>query len=290
MENFIYYSELYNIYKCLFTDKQKSILELYYNENLSLSEISDIENVSKSFKSEGASLEVLKDINLELNEGEVTVILGKNGSGKSTLLKIIGGVLTCDSGKIIYNDKQVNTSERKRHVFLEKRIGIIPQNNELIPELSVYENVSLPLKYRGEKRLEMEEKVMEILEFAGLSDIKDKSVSLLSGGEKQRTAIARALVVEPRILVLDEPTSALDVTIQAQIIDLLLKIQQKRQLSYLFISHDMRAVRAVADHIAVMKDGKIIELAPAATLFENPQSDYARQLINASNYQYFKEL
>ena len=169
-----------------------------------------IENVSKSFKSEGASLEVLKDINLELNEGEVTVILGKNGSGKSTLLKIIGGVLTCDSGKIIYKDKQVNTSERKRRIFLEKRIGIIPQNNELIPELSVYENVSLPLKYRGEKRLEMKEKVMEILEFAGLSDMKDKPVSLLSGGEKQRTAIARALVKEPEIILADEPTSALD--------------------------------------------------------------------------------
>ena len=136
-----------------------------------------IENVSKSFKSEGASLEVLKDINLELNEGEVTVILGKNGSGKSTLLKIIGGVLTCDSGKIIYKDKQVNTSERKRRIFLEKRIGIIPQNNELIPELSVYENVSLPLKYRGEKRLEMKQKVMEILEFAGLSDMKDKKMN-----------------------------------------------------------------------------------------------------------------
>lgn len=215
-----------------------------------------IENVSKSFKSEGASLEVLKDINLELNEGEVTVILGKNGSGKSTLLKIIGGVLTCDSGKIIYNDKQVNTSERKRRVFLEKRIGIIPQNNELIPELSVYENVSLPLKYRGEKRLEMEEKVMEILEFAGLSDIKDKSVSLLSGGEKQRTAIARALVKEPEIILADEPTSALDKKMNEKVLDLFMQLKNKNVITVI-VTHD-NAIAEKFDGVIRIVDGKVI--------------------------------
>lgn len=215
-----------------------------------------IENVSKSFKSEGASLEVLKDINLELNEGEVTVILGKNGSGKSTLLKIIGGVLTCDSGKIIYNDKQVNTSERKRRVFLEKRIGIIPQNNELIPELSVYENVSPPLKYRGEKRLEMEEKVMEILEFAGLSDIKDKSVSLLSGGEKQRTAIARALVKEPEIILADEPTSALDEKMNEKVLDLFMQLKNKNVITVI-VTHD-NAIAERFDRVIRIVDGKVI--------------------------------
>ena len=215
-----------------------------------------IENVSKSFKSEGASLEVLKDINLELNEGEVTVILGKNGSGKSTLLKIIGGVLTCDSGKIIYNDKQVNTSERKRRVFLEKRIGIIPQNNELIPELSVYENVSLPLKYRGEKRLEMEEKVMEILEFAGLSDIKDKSVSLLSGGEKQRTAIARALVKEPEIILADEPTGALDSKASRMLLESFNYLNQELEATILMVTHDAFTA-SYADRVIFIKDGKI---------------------------------
>lgn len=215
-----------------------------------------IENVSKSFKSEGASLEVLKDINLELNEGEVTVILGKNGSGKSTLLKIIGGVLTCDSGKIIYNDKQVNTSERKRRVFLEKRIGIIPQNNELIPELSVYENVSLPLEYRGEKRLEMEEKVMEILEFAGLSDIKDKSVSLLSGGEKQRTAIARALVKEPEIILADEPTSALDKKMNEKVLDLFMQLKNKNVITVI-VTHD-NAIAERFDRVIRIVDGKVI--------------------------------
>lgn len=215
-----------------------------------------IENVSKSFKSEGASLEVLKDINLELNEGEVTVILGKNGSGKSTLLKIIGGVLTCDSGKIIYKDKQVNTSERKRRIFLEKRIGIIPQNNELIPELSVYENVSLPLKYRGEKRLEMKEKVMEILEFAGLSDMKDKPVSLLSGGEKQRTAIARALVKEPEIILADEPTSALDKKMNEKVLDLFMQLKNKNVITVI-VTHD-NAIAEKFDRVIRIVDGKVI--------------------------------
>ena len=192
-----------------------------------------IENVSKSFKSEGASLEVLKDINLELNEGEVTVILGKNGSGKSTLLKIIGGVLTCDSGKIIYNDKQVNTSERKRRIFLEKRIGIIPQNNELIPELSVYENVSLPLKYRGEK-----------------------PVSLLSGGEKQRTAIARALVKEPEIILADEPASALDEKMNEKILDLFMQLKNKNVITVI-VTHD-NAIAEKFDRVIRIVDGKVI--------------------------------
>ncbi|WP_455721687.1 ABC transporter ATP-binding protein [Agathobacter sp.] len=219
-----------------------------------------IENISKSFKSQGASLEVLQNINLELNEGEVTVILGKNGSGKSTLLKIIGGILPYDSGKIIYDGKSINNSERKRRAFLEKKVGIIPQNNELIRELSVYDNVSLPLRYRGKGSLEIEEKVSKWLEFVGLYDIKDKQVSLLSGGEKQRTAIARALVKEPDVILADEPTSALDEKMNEKILGLFTQLKSKNVITVI-VTHDNELAKKF-DKVVRIVDGRISECKP----------------------------
>lgn len=217
-----------------------------------------IKSISKSYKVGDASLEVLKNINLDLNEGEVTVILGKNGSGKSTLLKIIGGMLPYDSGKIFYNNKQVNSSERTRRNFLEKKIGIIPQNNELIRELSVYDNVSLPLKYRGKKNNEIQEKVSEILGFVELSDMKDKSVSLLSGGEKQKVAIARALVKNPEIILADEPTSALDEKMNEKILNLFMELKNKNRI-VVIVTHDIEIAKKF-DKVIRIVDGEILEM------------------------------
>ena len=141
----------------------------------------------------------------------------------------------------------------------------------------------LMVNYPDMNKEERKNKVLSVLNEVGLSqDDMQKYPHQFSGGQRQRIAIARALVVEPKLLILDEPTSALDVTIQAQVLKLLQDIQNKRNISYIFISHDMKAVRAMSDKIIVMKDGKIVEQGTTEDIFNNPQQDYTKQLISAA--------
>jgi ABC-type microcin C transport system duplicated ATPase subunit YejF len=230
------------------------------------------------------SVSALDNVSIKLKEGKTLGVVGESGSGKTTLGMALSG-LTAYNGQITFQDR--NLTEMSRHER-SKNIQIVFQDpyTSLNPRMNITEIISEGFKvhFPNLSNSERLERVRQVLHEVGLKDDSlGKYPHEFSGGQRQRIAIARALAVEPRVLILDEPTSALDVTVAAQILKLLQQIQETRKLTYLFISHDMRAIKAVSDDIAVMKDGKIVELNAAAQIFENPRRAYTRNLIYAAN-------
>ncbi len=225
-------------------------------------------------------LYAVDDVSFQLKKAQTLGIVGESGSGKTTL-----GQAFC---RLIKYNGEI-TFPGLRESDFRKSVQIVFQDpyNSLNPRMNVEQivgeglNVHFPKLSPQDKK----QKILFALQEVGLRpESAVKYPHEFSGGQRQRIAIARALILEPQILVLDEPTSALDVTIQAQIIALLQDIQQKRKLSYIFISHDMQAVRAMSDEIAVMKDGKIIEQGQLKQIFEHPRQEYTRRLIKAALY------
>ena len=252
--------------------------------------ILDVKNIKVSFPLKknffGKITEMLNavnDISFNLNKGQTLGIVGESGSGKSTLgLSLVG--LNKYSGDLLYCNKTIS-SYKSRELCKEIQIVFQDPYNSLNPRMNVEAIISegLMVNYPDMNKEERKNKVLSVLNEVGLSqDDMQKYPHQFSGGQRQRIAIARALVLEPKLLILDEPTSALDVTIQAQVLKLLQDIQNKRNISYIFISHDMKAVRAMSDKIIVMKDGKIVEQGTTEDIFNNPQQNYTKQLISAA--------
>lgn len=224
------------------------------------------------------------NVNLELKQGETLGIVGESGSGKTTLAFSFVGLTKYKGNILIKKDNQFSKVNNKT-----SDIQIVFQDpyNSLNPRMKVGDIITegLSIKYKGITKEEKKAKLMEMLANIGLDPkTADKYPHEFSGGQRQRIALARSLIMQPKILVLDEPTSALDVTIQAQIIELLKKMQNKFKLSYIFISHDMHAIKALSQKIVVMKDGKIIESGDAEELFLNPKQPYTQDLIKSSMF------
>lgn len=228
-------------------------------------------------------LNAVDEVSFNLSLGETLGIVGESGSGKSTLgLSLVG--LNKYEGQFIYQNIELNNKKRQQFC---REIQMVFQDpyNSLNPRMTVEEIVSegLLVNYPKLSAKDRHNKVLSSLSEVGLSEEDSKKYPhQFSGGQRQRIAIARALVLEPKLVILDEPTSALDVTIQAQVLNLLQEIQERRQISYIFISHDMKAVRAMSDKIIVMKDGKIVEQGLAKDIFEHPQAEYTQNLIQAT--------
>lgn len=230
-------------------------------------------------------IHAVEDVSIDIRRGEAFGLVGESGCGKSTLANATLGFVKPTSGEVLFDGAEIGGGNKSALKSARLRMQKIFQNPaaSLDPRYTVYKAVSEPLRIRGGYTAkELETQVSAVLERVGLS-VSDMSrgVTEFSGGQQQRIAIARALIVKPEYLVCDEPVSALDVSVHAQILDLLVSLQEQLGITYLFISHDLAAVRKLCSTIAIMYLGQIVEYGSAERIFESPAHPYTRALISA---------
>ncbi|MEH6739461.1 MAG: oligopeptide/dipeptide ABC transporter ATP-binding protein [Sulfitobacter sp.] len=252
------------------------------NIALELKGVSKVFSISQGLFGKPKSLHALDNVDLQLRKGEVLGLVGESGCGKSTLAKILLGIMPPSSGEVEVFGQAYAAHDRK---WIARRVQPIFQDpySSLNPRKSVRDIVSLPLRVHniGDKS-EWNGKVEEMLDLVGLPRrLIDASPSQMSGGQRQRIAIARALIMRPEIVICDEPTSALDVSVQSQILNLLMDLQKELGLTYLFISHNLAVIEHIATRVAVMYLGRVAEQAPAARIFEKPGHPYTRALLES---------
>ncbi|WP_238902705.1 MULTISPECIES: methionine ABC transporter ATP-binding protein [unclassified Clostridium] len=226
----------------------------------------EIKGLSKSFH----GTEVLKDIHLKIQEGEIYGIIGHSGAGKSTLLRCINGLETYDSGSLeVMGQEVAELSPRGLREF-RKDLGMIFQGFNLLQTKTVFDNVALPLEVWGYNKQDIKEKVYKLLDLVGLTEKEKSKPASLSGGQKQRVAIARALVLEPKILLCDEATSALDPKMTKDILSLLLKINKELGITIVVVTHQMEVVKEICEKVALIEGGVIRAEGNAEELFLRP--------------------
>jgi oligopeptide/dipeptide ABC transporter ATP-binding protein len=251
-----------------------------------------IEDLSVDFPVRGAFIfskkkyiQAVTDVDLEIYSGETFGIVGESGCGKSTLANAMIGMVTPTKGKVIFKDKDLFALPRNEFKELRRDMQMIFQDpfSSLNPRFSVYQIISEPMLIRGGyTKKEMEDRVIELLKLVGLSEKDlDRYPSDFSGGQKQRIGIARAICLDPDFLICDEPVSALDVSVHAQILNLLIDLQDKLGMTYVFISHNLAVVKNVCQRILVMYLGKAMETGSTKAIYKNPKHPYTVALLSA---------
>lgn len=233
---------------------------------------------ASNLKKRYGELEVLKDISVNVTEGEVLCIIGPSGSGKSTLLRCLNGLEEIQSGSInILGEELVNNKNINK---LRENIGMVFQSFNLFPHLSVIENMLLaPLELKKMNRGEATKKALDLLDKVGLNDKKDVYPDTLSGGQKQRVAIARALEMNPKIMLFDEPTSALDPEMVGEVLKVMKDLAQEG-MTMVVVTHEMNFARDVADRVIFMDQGYILEEGPPEEIFTAPTSDRCKEFLD----------
>jgi len=237
-------------------------------------------NLSKHFDSTAA----LDRISLEIGKGDILVLLGPSGCGKTTLLRSIAGLVRPDSGEILLGGEVVFSA--KRGIFVPphlRHVGMVFQNYALWPHMNIFDNIAYPLKIGDFSRQEIQRRVGEMMTLVKLEGLAERYPHELSGGQQQRAALSRALVMNPRLLLLDEPLSSLDAKLREEMREEVKKVQAETRVTMLYVTHDQAEALALADRIGVMKDGKLLQLGPPSDIYERPETTFVAQFIGASN-------
>lgn len=242
----------------------------------------ELSNVNVTFQQKSRSIVAVQNESLTIEQGDIYGIVGYSGAGKSTLVRTINYLQAPTSGSVLINGVELGTLSATQLRIQRQKIGMIFQHFNLMDELTVYGNVALPLKHSNLTKQAKDAKIKSLLELVGLADRIENYPSQLSGGQKQRVAIARALANDPEILISDEATSALDPRTTNQILDLLKELNQKLNLTIVLITHEMQAIKKIANKVAVMENGTIIERGSLLEIFTRPTQKLTRDFINTA--------
>lgn len=243
-------------------------------------------NLKKYFKTPKGELHAVDDVNFNIKRGQTLGVVGESGCGKSTLGRTILRLLEPTSGEVLYNGKNILDYDFKEMQEMRKKMQIIFQDPyaSLNPRMTISQIIAEPIKVCKTitNKIEIDNKVYDLMETVGLAErLVNTYPHELDGGRRQRIGVARALALDPEFIVCDEPVSALDVSIQAQILNLMMDLQEERGLTYMFITHDLSVVKHISDEIAVMYLGQCVEKTSSDELFENPMHPYTRALLDA---------
>jgi peptide/nickel transport system ATP-binding protein len=248
----------------------------------------NVEHLSVRYPGRGrrSPFQAVSDVSFSIAAGETLGLVGESGSGKSTIGRAILGLVNTSGGVIRFDGEDITHAPRSRRRILARDLQVIFQdpNSSLNPVRTIGASLSEPLVAQGEaSRSEIRQRTSIMLRRVGLpEDARDRYPGQFSGGQRQRIAIARALILEPRLIVCDEPVSALDLSIQAQVINLLDSFQRELGVSYLFIAHDLAVVRHLSNRIVVLRAGRVEEHGMAREIYERPQAEYTRALLRAA--------
>lgn len=234
----------------------------------------EMKDLSKSFDGK----EVVSGLNLSMNQGEILCLLGASGCGKTTTLRMAGGFLAPDGGRIYLDGEDITSLPPER-----RPVSTVFQSYALFPHMTVLQNVMYGLKFQGMKKKEAVQRAQEYLEIVGLADRASSSVQELSGGQQQRVALARSMAVKPKVLLLDEPLSNLDAKLRIRMRDELKELQKKTGITMIFVTHDQEEAMALADKIAIMEGGRLIQTGPPREVYQNPASLFVMEFLGTAD-------
>lgn len=242
----------------------------------------ELRHLNKSYSVQGQTVSALQDINLHIHTAEIFGIIGKSGAGKSSLIRCVNLLERPSSGEVWVNGRNLLKLNAEQLRLARHQMGMVFQQFNLLSTKTVYQNIALPLQFMGWSESDTKKKVFSLLDWVGLSDKAQVYPKQLSGGQKQRVAIARALTTNTKILLCDEMTSALDPETTNSILKLIKEINQEFKVSVLLITHEMNVIKQIADRVAVLDKGRIVEEADVVQLFSQPKQEITKSLLNSA--------